>query len=111
MAETSSTHLELMRILEAEEEARRIVETAAAEARDLERDASGRAARRVEVARASREEWRERARSELVALGEEQAQHILAEAVVGREADAAQASRNREAAQQAVLAILRAEAG
>lgn len=101
---------ELARVLEAEERARLLLEAAAEEARRLEEEARRRAEARVESARRSQGERRQRVREELVTQGEAEAERILAEAALGRERDAARAERARASAEEAVLALLRAEA-
>jgi len=101
---------ELVRVLEAEARAKRIVEAAAEEASRIEDEARRRAEARVEAAHRSQGERRQRVRQELVTQGDAAAERILADAALARERDAARAERARRDAEDAVLALLRAEA-
>jgi len=101
---------ELMRILEAEADARGVVNAAEGEAQRIESDARQRATMILEDAQVAQVTRAGAVRAERSAQGEEEAERIAAEGVRAREADVAGATHGSAAAIQAVLAILLSEA-
>ena len=97
---------ELVRILEAEREARSLVEAAEGEARAIDDAAQRRAAERLDAARAASAERRESARAERIEGAAREAARIRAEARADCERTTALAERRRDEAVEAVLATL-----
>jgi hypothetical protein len=102
-------HPELERILEAEREARGVVEAARAEAARIEEEARRAAAGRVEAARAACAARREEEHALTVERAEPKVARIRAEGHERCQAVATLAQRRAEAATEAALAALLGE--